>query len=53
MQIILKFTNESARRTDYYLQKRYKSKASFEKLAKLAVLTEAANEAEKELKELG
>ena len=49
MQIVLKFTDASARRTEYYLQKRYKSKAKLERLAKLAVLTEAANEARKEL----
>ena len=52
MQIVIKFTNESARRTEYYLRKRYNSKANLEKLAKLAILTEAANEAEKQLKEL-
>ncbi len=51
MQIVLKFTTTSARRTEYYLQKRYKSKAKLDKLAKLAVLTEAANEARKELTE--
>lgn len=45
MQIILKFTNESARRTEYFLQRRYKSKARLERLAKVAILTEAANEA--------
>ena len=52
MQITIKRTNESARRTEYFLRKRYKSKANLEKLAKVAVLTEAANEARKELKEL-
>ena len=52
MQIILKFTNTSARRTEYYLRRRYNSKAKLEKLAKLAILTEASNEAQKELKEL-
>ena len=52
MQIVLKFTNDSARRTEYFLRKRYKSKANLEKLAKLALLTEAANEAKKELEEL-
>ena len=49
MLIVLKFTNASARRIEYYLQKRYKSKAKLERLAKLAVLTETANEAKKEL----
>ena len=48
MEITIKFTNESARRTEYYLRKRYKSKSRLAKLAKLAILTEAANEAKKE-----
>lgn len=52
MKIIIKFTPEAARRTEYYLQKRYKSKAKLEELAKLAILTEAANEARIELKEV-
>ncbi len=51
MQITIKFTDETARRTEYYLRRRYKSKASLEKLAKVAIFREAANEAEKELKE--
>ncbi len=51
MQIVIKFTDESARRTEYFLRKRYNSKAKLEKLAKLAILTEAANEAKKEGKE--
>ena len=51
MQITIKFTNESARRIEYFLQLRYKSKAKLEKLAKLAILTEAANEAKKDLEE--
>jgi len=51
MQIVIKFTNESARRTEYYLRRRYKSKANLDKLAKVAILTEAANEAKKELEE--
>ena len=49
MEITIKFTTESARRTEYYLRKRYKSKAKLPKLAKLAILTEAANEAKLEL----
>ena len=52
MQITIKFTNTSARRTEYYLRRRYKSKASLEKLAKVAILTEAANEAKIELAEV-
>ena len=51
MQIIIKFRDDSARRTEYYLRKRYNSKAKLEKLAKIAILTEAANEAKKELAE--
>ena len=49
MQITIKFTNQSARRTEFYLRKRYKSKAGLTKLAKLAILTEAANEAKKDI----
>ena len=45
MKIIISFTNASAGRTEYYLRKRYKSKAGLDKLAKMAILTEAANEA--------
>ena len=51
MEIVIKLTNTSARRTESYLRKRYKSKAGLAKLAKLAMLTEAANEAKKELAE--
>lgn len=53
MQIVIKLTNDSARRTEYFLRKRYKSKASLGKLAKVAILREAANEAEKELHDAG
>ena len=52
MRLILKLTNEAARRTEYYLRRRYKSKAKLEKLAKVAILTEAASEAKKELEEV-
>ena len=52
MQITIRFTSTAARRTEYYLQRRYKSKASLEKLAKVAILTEAANEAKIELAEI-
>lgn len=48
MQITIKFTNTTALTTEYLLRRRYKSKASLEKLAKLAILTEAANEAKKD-----
>ena len=49
MEIIIKFTNEAAMHTQYYLRRRYKSKARLDKLAKVAILTEAANEAKKEI----
>lgn len=49
MEIIIKFTNETARRNEYYLRRRYNSKAKLDKLAKLAILTEVANEAKKDL----
>ena len=51
MRIEIKFRDDAARRTEYFLQKRYKSKASLEKLARIAILREAAAEAEKELNE--
>ena len=50
MEIVIKFTSESARRTEYFLRRRYKSKAKLDKLAKVAILNEAANEAQKEIK---
>ena len=53
MEIIIKFTRESAKRTEYFLRRRYKSKASLPKLAAFAILTEAANEAKIELQEVG
>jgi len=49
MEIIIKFTNEAAKRTEYFLRRRYKSKASLDKLAKVAILAEAANEARKDI----
>lgn len=51
MQIVIKFRDDDARRTEYYLRRRYNSKASLEKLARVAILREAANEATIELKE--
>jgi len=48
MEITIKFTNEMARRTEYFLRRRYKSKANLDKLAKVAILREAANEAKKD-----
>uniref|UniRef100_A0A6M3LVH0 Uncharacterized protein n=1 Tax=viral metagenome TaxID=1070528 RepID=A0A6M3LVH0_9ZZZZ len=52
MQITLKFTSTSIKHIEYYLRRRYKSKAGLEKLAKLAILTEVANQARKELEEM-
>ena len=49
MQITIKFTNETARHTECFLQRRYKSKAKLEKLAKVAILREAAQEAQKDI----
>ena len=49
MDIVIKFRDEAARRTEYLLRRRYKSKAKLGKLAKVAILREAANEAEKDL----
>ena len=52
MRIELKFRDDDARSIKYYLQRRYKSKASLEKLAMVAIRREVANEAQKELDEL-
>lgn len=52
MQITIKFTDEVARSTEYFLQQRYKSKAKLQALAKVAILREAAEAAKKELEEL-
>jgi len=49
MEIVVKFTNGVARSTEYYLRKRYNSKASLAKLAKMAILKEAADQAKVEL----
>lgn len=49
MEITIKFTNTSARRTEYFLQRRYKSKAKLNKLAKITILNEAAQEAKKDI----
>ena len=53
MEITIRFTNTTARRTEYFLRRRYKSKANLVKLAKLAILTEAANEAKKDIEPEG
>lgn len=49
MQIVIKFTNSSAKRTEWLLQRRYKSKAKLGELAKVAILREAAQEAMKDI----
>lgn len=49
MEITIKFTTEAARRTEYFLQRRYKSKTKLNKLAKVAILREAAQEAQKDI----
>ena len=52
MRIEIKFTQDTARTVEYFLRRRYKSKAALEKLARLAILREVADEATKELAEL-
>jgi hypothetical protein len=52
MEIIIKMRDTDARRTEYYLRRRYKSKSGLAKLAKVAILREASNEAKLELEEL-
>ena len=49
MEITIKFTNTTARSTEYFLQRRYNSKAKLSKLAKVAILREAAQEAQKDI----
>jgi len=51
MEITIKFTDEIARSTEYYLRRRYHSKSSLVKLAKVAILDVAAEEAKEELQE--
>lgn len=52
MIITLAFTNDHARRIEYALRRKYHSKANLTKLAKLAILTEAATQAKEDLKKL-
>jgi uncharacterized protein (DUF2336 family) len=49
MQITIKLEDDVARSTEYFLQRRYKSKAKLERLAKIAILRESANQARIEL----
>lgn len=53
MQITLKFRETDARSITYYLRRRYKSKANLERLTWLAIFIAVADEAKKELAELG
>lgn len=57
MRIELRFTEQKARFTFYYLKEKYNSRLkytpkNFEKLAKLAVLTEAAAQARADVERL-
>lgn len=52
MKIELKFRSDDARSVEYYLKRRYNSKAALEKLAMVAIRREVASEAQKELDEL-
>ncbi len=52
MEITLKFTNAHAHQIEYTLRQKYHSKAKLSKLAKLAILTEVATQAKKDLEEI-
>jgi len=52
MRIELKFRDADARSVDYYLKRRYNSKANLDKLVMVAIRREVALEAQKELDEL-
>lgn len=51
MKLILAFRDTDARIITYYLRRRYHSKASLDKLAKMIIRREVAEEAKIELKE--
>jgi len=51
MKLTIAFRDSDARTITYFLRRRYHSKANLENLAKLAIRTEVAKEAEIELKE--
>ena len=53
MKLTIAFRDEHARRITYYLRRRYKSRAGLEKLARVVILKAVAEEAQKELDELG
>ncbi len=52
MKIEIRFTNEEARRVQYFLKKKYKSRASLETLVKRAIRETVANQAQKEVLEI-
>ena len=51
MRITIAFRDTYARSAQYYLRKRYNSKAELVALCRVAITREVAREAEKELKE--
>ena len=52
MKITITFNNSYARSAEYYLRKRYNSKANLEKLAKAVITEVVAEEAQKELNQI-
>lgn len=52
MEITIKFSKETARSTEYLLRRRYNSKAQLDKLAKVAILRAAADEARKDIEDI-
>ena len=48
-EIIITFTNQSAKSTEYLLRNRYGGKRKFNKLAKIAILEIAALQAQRDL----
>ena len=53
MEITIKFRDDEARRLQYFLRIRYKSKAELPNLAKIAVIEAAGMEARKQLSKEG
>jgi hypothetical protein len=51
MEIKIKFTADTARRGEYFLQKRYGSKKKLQRLAKIAILEIITEQAGKELED--
>ena len=52
MKIEITFNNTYARSAEYYLRKRYNSKANLDKLVRVAITREVADEAQKELNQI-